>query len=398
MFVSTAETVAASDSLSKIDPLAALDTLPEIVGLPALDTLPEVALVGPDTAPEVAPTLPTTDLEESRSTSPPESSRGWGSRATLMLIVVALLWGVSAPLMKDWQTAAIGCPGGEFLASVTLIALRMSAALGVLIAVRPGLVSRARARDHGIGLLIGSSFAVGITFQVLGLAWTTPARSAFIMSLGSAWIPLLAWACLGLSVTRASLIGLTLGILGAAVISVGDSEGTLAGPALNRGDALTLAASIILAVQILLLDRLGRKTEPSHLSVGFFAMGAGASAAVAIVAALSSAGLGAWLDWTVAMLSNPKVLIELMILILFPTVLAVHLMNIYQPRVSANRVALIYLLEPVFSAAFSVPWGHDELGLALVAGGVLILGGNVLVELPIWRPRSRQVTAGELAT
>jgi drug/metabolite transporter (DMT)-like permease len=347
---------------------------------------------------EVGLTLPMTDLEKIRPASRPGSLRRLGNRATPMLILVALLWGLSSPLMKDWQTAAVGCPGGEFLSSVTLIALRMSAALVVLIAVRPGLVWKVRGREHGIGLLIGSSFAIGITFQVLGLAWTTPARSAFIMSLGSAWIPLLAWACLGLSVSRAGLIGLTLGILGAAVLSLGNSDGSQVGSALGLGDALTLAASIILAVQILLLDRLGRKAEPAHLSVGFFAMGAGAAAAVAVATAGSGAGLGAWFAWTVSMLGNPKVLIELVILILGPTVLALHLMNVYQPRVSASRAALIYLLEPVFSAAFSVPWGLDELGLGLVVGGGLILGGNFLVELPIWRPRSPQSAAAALAT
>ena len=51
---------------------------------------------------------------------------------------------------------------------------------------------------------------------------------------------------------------------------------------------------------------------------------------------------------------------------------------------SAGRAALIYLLEPVFAAAYSIAWGLDVLTLRLVTGGVLILGGNLLVELPLW--------------
>jgi drug/metabolite transporter (DMT)-like permease len=52
--------------------------------------------------------------------------------------------------------------------------------------------------------------------------------------------------------------------------------------------------------------------------------------------------------------------------------------------VPAHRAALIYLLEPVFAAAFSVAAGLDEVTPVLVAGGALILGGNLLVEVPGW--------------
>ena len=59
-------------------------------------------------------------------------------------------------------------------------------------------------------------------------------------------------------------------------------------------------------------------------------------------------------------------------------------MTTYQPRVSATRAALIYLLEPVFGSLFSLAWGHDELTARLVIGGALILGGNLIVEVPGW--------------
>jgi drug/metabolite transporter (DMT)-like permease len=54
----------------------------------------------------------------------------------------------------------------------------------------------------------------------------------------------------------------------------------------------------------------------------------------------------------------------------------------YQPLVATSRAALIYLLEPVFAALASLAWGHDQLTMSLVAGGALILGGNLLAELP----------------
>jgi drug/metabolite transporter (DMT)-like permease len=71
-------------------------------------------------------------------------------------------------------------------------------------------------------------------------------------------------------------------------------------------------------------------------------------------------------------------------LTVFCSVLAFHWMMTYQPRVAAARAALIYLLEPVFASCFSILWGLDDLTLRLLLGGGLIMGGNLLVELPGW--------------
>jgi drug/metabolite transporter (DMT)-like permease len=63
-------------------------------------------------------------------------------------------------------------------------------------------------------------------------------------------------------------------------------------------------------------------------------------------------------------------------------------MNVYQPKVAASRAALIYLLEPVWAALFSLIWGHDSFSSYLIAGGILILVGNLIVEVPRWQRTS----------
>ena len=90
----------------------------------------------------------------------------------------------------------------------------------------------------------------------------------------------------------------------------------------------------------------------------------------------------AWATWLVQTLGKPDVLRDVLLMTLLATVIAFHWMNKYQPRVSASRASLIYLLEPVFAAAFSVLWGYDTLSGRLLLGGGIILGGNLLVELP----------------
>jgi drug/metabolite transporter (DMT)-like permease len=297
-----------------------------------------------------------------------------------MLVVVTLFWGLSFPLVKSWQDAADGGPGGQLLSGLTIIALRTVAALGLLIAVQPRLLRDSTRREHLSGAAVGLAFGVGFVLQAWGLGSTTPALSAFITSLSSAWVPLIALLVLRTPVAGITVLGLLVGVAGTAVLGINIDPGK--GLALGGGEGLTLVATLLFAVQILLLDLLGKRVRPAHMTVGFLG-----------VTALLALGLGAvvavWLAWVGDMLSRPDVLRDLAVLILLPTVLAFHWMNRYQPHVSAGRAALIYLLEPVFATAFSVAWGHDPLTARLFLGGGLILAGNLLIEVPYWLQRGR---------
>ncbi|HEV3260029.1 MAG TPA: DMT family transporter [Gemmataceae bacterium] len=315
-----------------------------------------------------------------------------------MLVLVTLFWGLSFPLMRTWQQEAKGgpsppgttaagdhsvarggSPGGKGLAALTLIALRMLLALAVLATCRPQLFLAPSRREHGTGTVIGCAFFLGFSLQVVGLSWITPALSALITSLACAWVPLLALACFRTPVPALTLLGLGLGIGGVAVLTEMDGHN---GRSLGWGEGLTLLASVFFAVQIVLLDRLGRRTRSAHLTVGFLGVTGLSALVIAVVWAATTAQLAAWLAWVASMLGSWQIVSDVALLTLLSTVLAFHWMNTYQPRVSAGRAALIYLLEPVFAAMFSVGMGHEELTHNLLLGGGLVLAGNLLVEVP----------------
>src|SRR5262249_25492979 len=146
-----------------------------------------------------------------------------------------------------WQNAARDGPADELLTSLTLIALRMLPAFAILAALQPQLLRSTR-REHVVGGLLGVVFFSGFFLQLWGLAWTSPALSAFITSLGSAWAPLLAWVCFGIRVARWTLLGLAIAIGGTAVLSLDPSARWGLGP----GEWLTLLASLLFGVQILM--------------------------------------------------------------------------------------------------------------------------------------------------
>lgn len=312
------------------------------------------------------------------------------THATLMLVFVTFLWGSSFPLMKVWlQAAAAACPGGEALALFTFIGVRYLAALAGVFALRPSLILGPTRREHGLGAVIGLLYLVGSTPQAAGLLWTTPALSAFITSLASAWVPIIAFCCFRTAVPLLTLLGLALGIGGTALLSNGGSQGQWA---IGWGEGLTLVSSIVFAFEILLLDRWGRQVRPAHFTVGLLGVTGLCGVVITMVLAAGSCGFLAWLEWVIRFQLQPAPLAT-MTALLFTSIFSFYWMNVYQPRVSASRAALIYLLEPIFAALFSIPMGQDALTLHLVLGGGLILAGNLLVEATAWRRNRRNEIA-----
>ncbi len=319
-------------------------------------------------------------MPSDKSASPPPPDASTARRASLMLILSTLFWGLSFPLMKQWQVQAVECPGGDLIASHTLMALRACLGLLLLAALRPSLLLRATRREFQIGACLGLLNFAGVTLQMLGLAKTTPALSGFFTSLSSAFVPLLAFLWFGTLVARPTLWGLLLGLAGAAVLGVDPKAEWL----LGGGEALTLLSAVIFAVMILALDRWGRTVESSRLMGGLIVF-TGLPALVYVLVGTAQAGeTAAWGNWLSGMLQEPRVVGNVVTLTVCSTVLSTLWMVAYQPRVPAARAALIYFLEPLFALGFSVAFGFDSPSTRLVLGGGLILLRNALVELPLW--------------
>jgi drug/metabolite transporter (DMT)-like permease len=77
---------------------------------------------------------------------------------------------------------------------------------------------------------------------------------------------------------------------------------------------------------------------------------------------------------------SPGLLTNLILLVVFSTLLAFGLMIFFQPKVDPTRAALIYLTEPVFAAVFAWVLTGRGLGPTGIAGAGLIIAANSLVE------------------
>jgi drug/metabolite transporter (DMT)-like permease len=268
----------------------------------------------------------------------------------------------------------------------------MLIALAILALVAPGLFTRSSLKEHAAGAMVGTVFFLGFELQVSGLRYTTPALSAFITSLGSAWVPVLAWLFFRTPARPITVLGLMAGVGGTLLLAGGADEAYISWH-WGLGEILTLLSSIVFAVEILLLDRLGKHVESAHITVGFMVMTCLLATIVAVATAAAQLSFTISVKWAADMLRSGSVVRDLMLLGVLSTAMAFHWMNKYQPRLTPTRAALIYLLEPVFAALFAVPAGYDSITLRMLAGCSLILGGNVLVILPAWWARRRLLQA-----
>lgn len=272
-----------------------------------------------------------------------------------VLLAITAFWATSFVVVKDALASAD---------PVTFLALRFGAAAVACTALawREGLhLPSIRAGVRLSPLLFG-----GYALQTAGLWWTTPARSAFLTGLCVLFVPFVGWALLGRRPRPAILLGVSLAAVGMYLMTLYGKGG--GGGEAWTGDVLTLGCAVSYAFHVVLTER--------------YAAGARPSVMVATQV------------WGVLLLSLPCLLVfpvrlqpnaHLWGVVLYTGVLAtavaISLQTWAQARTTAVRAALVFALEPVFTAALGVWLGREILSATEWAGGALIVLGVVAGEL-----------------
>src|SRR5947209_6603073 len=229
-----------------------------------------------------------------------------------MLVVACLCWAAFFSLCKNWQEAARACPGGDLVASLTLLAVRTIIALAAFVVWKPHLFLKPSRHEIAVGLLLGALNCLGNILQVWGLASTSPALSGFFTSLASVWVPILAFVCFRLPVARATWAGMSLGIAGLAILGIHRD----ASWSMGFGDYLTMLSSLAFAFFILSLDRLGRTVNSSHLTLVLIAVTGLPTLFLAVAVAAWQGQLIPWLIWLMEILRQPAVARDVLLLTL----------------------------------------------------------------------------------
>jgi drug/metabolite transporter (DMT)-like permease len=305
--------------------------------------------------------------------------------ATLALLAACALWGLSFPVTKGLSALAAlhgPAPSSWFVTAVILFARFGFATL----ALSPLLLKRPVRREVEQGLVLGVLAAAGMLLQLDALQYTLASTSAFLTQGYVVLIPIAtalivrAWPSL-----RVVLACLTV-VAGLAVLADLDAARFHIG----RGEAETLAASAVFAVQIMWLGRPRyARNRMSLVTLVMFATVAISLVPVVLVTAGPHSAL--------AVFPTAEAWLMLALLTLLCTLAAFLLMNRYQPFVSPSEAGIIYGLEPLMASLLAlflpelislrtgIGYPNETITAKLVLGGALILGANVVLQLPARR-------------
>jgi drug/metabolite transporter (DMT)-like permease len=275
-------------------------------------------------------------------------------RADVLLVAATLLWGSSFVVVKG--ALAHSSP-------LAFLALRFGVAtllLAPFVRWRPF----PSARELAAGAVLGTLLATGFAANTVGLVYTTPSRSAFIVASSSVLAPLVAFLVVRERPRWTALAALAVATVGMYFLTDPSAGG------LNRGDLWTLVTAVAFGGQIVAVGELGRRFDVGRLVW----MQTAITAAVAGI--LAGVAEHVRVDWVPAFLGAVGYTA------VFATAVALLWQMRAQREMSSTRAALLFCFEPVFAAAASwLVWG-ERLSGAQWLGGALILGGMILADLP----------------
>jgi drug/metabolite transporter (DMT)-like permease len=275
-------------------------------------------------------------------------------RADALIIAATAVWGVSFVVVK-----------GALAASSPLAFLTLRFAIATL-ALSPLVEFRTRwsAAELRGGLLLTVLLATGFATQAVGLQYTTPARSAFIVAISSVLAPVVAFTVLRQRLRWWVTAAVAIAGVGIYFLTAPSAGG------LNKGDLWTMITAFVFGGHIVAVAELSRLYDARRL---VWLQMAGTTIGAAVAAALLESVHVEWSLGTVAALVYTGVV---------ATAAALVWQMRAQRQMSSARAALLLCFEPVFATITSWLWLGERLSAPQWIGAALIVGGMILAELP----------------
>jgi drug/metabolite transporter (DMT)-like permease len=275
-------------------------------------------------------------------------------QADALLVAATAIWGVSFVVVKGVLAET---------SPLAFVALRFAVAALVL-APFTDLRTRFTGAELRAGALLTALLATGFAAQAVGLQYTTPARSAFIVALSSVLAPVVAFVALRQQPRWLVAAAVAAAGAGIYLLTAPDAGG------LNRGDLWTLITAVVFGGQIVAVAEFAARHDARRL---VWLQIVGTAAGAAVVAALLEPVRVAWTGGFAAALAFTGAL---------ATALALVWQMQAQRHMSSARAALLFCLEPVFATIASWWWLGERLSIAQWIGAALIVSGMILAELP----------------
>lgn len=273
----------------------------------------------------------------------------------LLLILGTAFWGISFSVTK----LAIG-----HASSLTFLFYRFLAATIVLSVIFVKHLRTINWHSAKTGAILAIPLTLGIYLQTLGIKYSTASQCSFVAGTCVIIIPLLKAIFYNTVAPAKIWLAAVIALAGLSVISLN------ANFSVSIGDLYTISGAVGFGVYLIKVEKLSRADHIAHTVVPMFAACAMITCGLALVDTSSN-----WLP------ESNQFWMGIAYCALFSTAYMYTISNISQRYLSAERVAIIYLFEPVFGAIAACFILGEHLTWRLFTGGSLIFAATLISEL-----------------
>jgi drug/metabolite transporter (DMT)-like permease len=287
----------------------------------------------------------------------------------ILLILGTAFWGISFSVTK----LAIGQNQ-----SALFLFYRFLLATVVLSAVFWKYVKRldASAIKTGAGLAI--PLMLGIYLQTLGITHTSASQCSFVAGITVVIIPVFKLIFYKKAAPLKIWFATIIAFGGLSVISIKDDF------KIGTGDLYTIAGAFCFAVYLIQIERESKARNIIPTIVPMFAT----CAILTFLLTMSQENI-IWIP------QENTFWMGIIFCALFSTAYMYTISNISQKYISAERVSIIYLFEPVFGAFAAHFILGEHISSRLLVGGGLIFMATIVSELKLkWRVANRTLAPG----
>lgn len=273
----------------------------------------------------------------------------------ILLILGTAFWGISFPIVK----LAIGG-----FSSSTFLFYRFLAASLVLSVIFVSQFQKTDLKSVKVGISLAIPLTFGIYMQTLGIRHTSASQCAFVAGMCVVIIPVLKMIFYKDNVPMKVWLAALVALAGLFVICVKDNF------SVNIGDLYTLIGASGFAIYLIKVEQHSKNLNVITTIVPMFATCTLITAFLSIIDSQA--------DW---MPQSNTFWMGIAYCALFSTAYMYTISNLSQRYLSAERVSVIYLLEPIFGAVAAFFILGEVLSWRLFMGGSLIFLATLISEL-----------------
>ena len=281
-------------------------------------------------------------------------------RADLLLLSVAIAWGVTFLMVQD---AINTTPVYAFLF------FRFAIASILMFFIAYKYLNEINKKTILYGIILGLFLFLAFATQTFGLSYTKSSIVAFITGLNVIVVPFLAYFIFKDYISKNVLIATVIAVVGLYLLTM---SGALT---IGKGELLTLICAFLFALQIIFTGKFSKE-------VNVFLLVLFQLITVAVLSLIFSLSLD---DVTFNLTYDYVFFKAVIITAVFATVYAFLIQTYMQQFTTATKTAIIFAMEPVSASVFAYISVGEVLTNIQLSGAILIVFATVVAELKFKR-------------